>query len=129
MKTLRNLVLVGLTLIGITSFVPVVSAADPAAPASPGESLQGEAEEAIRDAGADGGASLSDVITDIVNALIFVVGSISVIMVVVGGIRYTLSGGEASATQGAKDTILYALIGVGVALFAYTMVNFVINRL
>lgn len=93
------------------------------------DSLKGEAEDAVRDAGGDGAASLGDVITDIVNVLIYIVGAASVIMIVIGGIRYVLSSGDAQATQGAKDTILYAVIGVIVAAAAYTLVNFVINSI
>ncbi len=58
--------------------------------------------------------------------MLFVLGAAAVIMIVIGGIRYTVSGGDSSAVKGAKDTILYAVIGVVVALLAYAIVNFVI---
>ena len=66
------------------------------------------------------------VFSTISNVLLFIVGAIAVIMIVIGGIRYTVSGGDSSAVKGAKDTILYAVIGVVVALLAYAIVNFVI---
>ena len=67
--------------------------------------------------------------TNIVNTMIFVVGAVSVIMVVVGGLKYTLSGGDSSGIKSAKDTILYAIIGLVIASFAYSIVNFVLSML
>jgi hypothetical protein len=47
-------------------------------------------------------------------------------MIIIGGLRYVVSGGDASQVQAAKNTILYALIGVIVAILAYAAVNFVV---
>lgn len=63
----------------------------------------------------------------ITNVLLFIVGAISVIMIIVGGLRYVLSGGDSTHITGAKNTILYAIIGLIVALLAYAMIDFVIN--
>jgi hypothetical protein len=49
-------------------------------------------------------------------------------MIIVGGLRYVLSAGDPKNTQAAKDTILYAVIGVVVALLAYAIVNFVLAQ-
>lgn len=62
------------------------------------------------------------------NTLIFVVGAVAVIMIIIGGLRYVLSNGDAAGLKSAKDTILYSLIGVVVALVAYALVSFVIGR-
>ena len=67
------------------------------------------------------------IITQAVNMLLFVVGFLSVIMLIWGGLRYIISGGNASAVTAAKNTILYAIVGLVVALFAYAIVNFVIG--
>lgn len=67
-------------------------------------------------------------ITQIINALLWIVGVVSVIMIIVGGLRYVLSGGDPKNTQAAKDTILYAVIGVVVAVLAYAIVNFVLAQ-
>ncbi len=64
----------------------------------------------------------------IVNVLLFLLGTIAVIMVIVGGIRYTLSGGDSSAITAAKNTVLYALVGVVVAILAYAIVNWLIDQ-
>lgn len=66
--------------------------------------------------------------TRIINMLIFLIGSIAVIMIVVGGMRYVLSGGDSSAVNSAKNTILYAVVGLIVAVMAYAIVNFVVTQ-
>lgn len=68
------------------------------------------------------------IIKTIVNALLYVLGAVAVIMIVLGGIKYTTSNGDASAVTSAKNTILYAVIGLLVAIFAYAIVNFVVTR-
>lgn len=75
----------------------------------------------------DGCPSLGDRIKTVVNILLFVLGAIAVIMIVIGGIRYTISGGDSGAITGAKNTILYAVVGLVVALLAYAIVNFVLG--
>lgn len=67
------------------------------------------------------------VFSKISSVLLFIVGAIAVIMIVIGGLRYVISGGDASQVQSAKNTILYALVGVIVAILAYAAVNFVIG--
>ena len=63
----------------------------------------------------------------ITNVLLYVIGAISVIMLIIGGIRYVVSGGDSGAVTSAKNTILYAVIGIVVAILAYALVNFVIT--
>ena len=79
---------------------------------------------------ADTGASstsVGDIIKTITNVLMFIVGAVSVIMIVIGGLRYVISNGEASSIKGAKDTIFYAVIGLVVAILGYAIVNWVIS--
>ena len=80
--------------------------------------------------GADQVADLfgsSGVFSTITNVLLFAVGAISVIMIIIGGLRYVTSGGNTANVTAAKNTILYAVVGVVIALFAYAMVNFVLT--
>jgi hypothetical protein len=63
----------------------------------------------------------------ITNVLLFVLGAISVIMIIIGGLRYVVSGGNSTAVTAAKNTILYAIVGVIVALLAYAIINFVLD--
>ncbi len=67
--------------------------------------------------------------TRLINTMILIVGTVATLMIVIGGLRYVLSGGDASQTKSAKDTILYSIIGVVIALMAYAIVNFVVVEL
>lgn len=73
--------------------------------------------------------NLSTYIGNIVNILLFIIGAVAVIMIIIGGLRYVLSGGDSSSTKSAKDTVLYAVIGLIVAISAYAIVNFVVLKL
>ncbi len=73
--------------------------------------------------------SLPDTIITVVNTMLYVLGALAVIMIIVGGIRYTTSNGDASKVKGAKDTLTYSIVGLIVALFAFAIVNFVIKSL
>lgn len=72
--------------------------------------------------------SINDIISTVVNVLLFLVAAISVIMIIIGGIKYTVSQGDSSAISTAKNTILYAVIGLMVAIFAYAVVNFIVTQ-
>lgn len=65
----------------------------------------------------------------ITNILLFLIGAISVIMLIIGGIRYVISGGDQNQVTSAKNTILYAIVGIVIAFLAYAAVNFVIGAL
>ena len=52
---------------------------------------------------------------------------IAVIKIVIGGIRYATSGGDSTQIQAAKNTILYAVVGLVVAIMAFAIVNFVLG--
>lgn len=65
----------------------------------------------------------------IANVMLFLVGAVAVIMLIIGGFRYVTSNGDAGAIKGAKDTIMYAIIGIVVAFLAYAAVNFVVTQL
>jgi hypothetical protein len=73
------------------------------------------------------GDTVGPMIQIVINILLYILGMVAVIMIVIGGIRYTTSNGESSAIKSAKDTILYAVIGLIVAILSYTIVNFVVS--
>jgi len=72
--------------------------------------------------------NVGDIIKTIVDVMLFILGAIAVIMIVIGGIRYTISQGDSTAVTAAKNTILYAVIGLIVALLAYAIVHFVVTQ-
>lgn len=69
------------------------------------------------------------VFTTVVNTLLFVIGAVSVVMLIWGGIRYTTSAGNSSNVTAAKNTIMYAIIGLIIAFLAYAIVNWVLDAL
>ena len=77
---------------------------------------------------ASGGGTLEGLFKNIVNTLLYVIGAVSVIMIVIGGFRYVVSGGDSSSVTGAKNTILYAVVGLVIAVAAYAIVNFVVTN-
>jgi uncharacterized membrane protein len=73
---------------------------------------------------ADGNA-----VTTVLNIFFMLLGALAVIMVIFGGFKYVTSRGEPQATAQAKDTILYAMIGLAVAVFASVILNFILYEL
>ena len=69
------------------------------------------------------------IFTTVVNILLFIIGAISVIMLIWGGIRYTTSAGNSAAVTSAKNTIMYAIIGLVIAFLAFAVVNWVLVSL
>ena len=69
------------------------------------------------------------VFTTITNTLLFAVGILSVVMIIIGGLRYVVSGGNATAVSGAKNTIMYAIVGLVVSFLAYAIINYILGSL
>ena len=65
----------------------------------------------------------------ILNILTFVIGAIAVLMIIVGALRYTISGGDSAGINSAKNTILYAVVGLVLAVMANAIVNFVLTNI
>jgi hypothetical protein len=72
---------------------------------------------------------VNGVFTKITNTILYAVGIISVIMRIYGGLRYITSGGDSKKITDAKNTIMYAIIGLIIAILSYAIVNFVINAI
>lgn len=127
-QLLSAALLIPTLVLGIGLFIPVPAAhasfnqglAD-GANAAQGKDQQGDASTLFGNAGQGG------IFRTITNVLLFLIGAISVIMLIIGGIRYVVSGGDSTAVQNAKNTILYAIVGVVVAILAYAVVNFVVS--
>ena len=69
------------------------------------------------------------VFKQVTNTVLYIVGIIAVIMLIIGGIRYVTSGGDAKKVTDAKNTVLYAIIGLIISFLAFAIVNFVITAL
>lgn len=76
------------------------------------------------------GTELTDTtIKTVLEAVFMVAGGVAVLIITVAGLFYVISLGNPQATNKAKNTILYALIGLGVCIFAFTIVRYVIGQL
>jgi hypothetical protein len=73
-------------------------------------------------------ASADNLTQNIVNTLLFVVGAISVVMIIVGGIMYATSAGDAGRVTKAKNTIMYSLVGLVISFLAFAIVQFVVRQ-
>ncbi|MFO0971745.1 MAG: pilin [Candidatus Saccharimonadales bacterium] len=71
------------------------------------------------------GDEIKPAIQTIVDILSIIVGTVSVIMIIVGGFRYVISNGDSNGLASAKNTILYAIVGLAVVIFAQVIVRFV----
>ncbi len=79
--------------------------------------------------GDQGGGGLFSVIRSIIQVLLIIAGIIAVIMIIIGGIRYTTSNGDQADVKAAKDTILYSVVGLVVTIAAYSIVTWVIGQI
>ena len=78
--------------------------------------------------GNDATAKLNNLIHTVINLLSVIVGVVAVIMIIVGGFRYITSGGSDTGVTGAKNTILYAIIGLIIVALAQILVRFVLSK-
>lgn len=87
--------------------------------------------EALKDTGGvnKSGATVTETLQSIINMLLFIAGVIAVLIIVVSGFRFVTSNGDAGSVSKAKNTIIYALIGLVVAVMAYAIVNFILGNI
>ncbi len=108
--------------LGVTSFL-ISPLAGAQSPIENGANSAKGAGQPVNLFGTDG------IFTTATNLLLFVIGALSVIMIIVGGIRYVVSGGNSAQVTAAKNTILYAIVGLVVAFLAFAIINFLLGSL
>ena len=69
------------------------------------------------------------VFKQVTNTILYIVGIIAVIMLIIGGIKYVVSGGDSKKVTDAKNTVLYAIIGLVICFLSFAIINFVISAL
>jgi cytochrome bd-type quinol oxidase subunit 2 len=89
------------------------------------DSITAGANQACSGGACNNNMDLAHIFGNIANFLTILIGAVSVIMIIVGGLRYVTSNGDQKNVTAAKDTILYAVIGVIVAIVAFAVVKFV----
>lgn len=123
MKIFTKILTAGMLMVGLLGvFAPAVSAAN-------GINICSGNENSIYCKNKNTGETqVNGIIKTIVEVLLTAVGAISIIMIVIGGIMFALSSGDAQKAAKARNTVLYAVVGLAVSLFASAIVNFVFNR-
>lgn len=73
------------------------------------------------------GKGLSKIINAVTSVFAWVLGIMAVILIIFGGFKYVTSGGDSNKVSGAKNTIIYAIVGLVVAMLAQPLVKYVIG--
>lgn len=79
-------------------------------------------------ANSDPGSRVNEIIRLVINIFSLIVGVIAVIMIIIGGLKYILSGGDSGNVTGAKNTILFAIVGLIIVALAQIIVRFVLTK-
>ncbi len=80
--------------------------------------------------GADAGQSdLRSTVSTAIDILSVAVAVISVFMIILGGFRYVTSGGDPGSTKGARDTVIYALVGLAIVAVSQSLVKYVVSKI
>lgn len=121
----RNLKLSALAIVVLASFAMLTQGMRSVAAAPADQVQSGVNKIGGNETGSNG--SLLSIIRIIVNTLLFILGAFAVVMIVYGGFKYVVSRGESADVTSAKNTILYAVVGLIVAILAYAIVQFVVT--
>ena len=126
MKIFTKILTAGILMVGLLGvFTPAVSAANGIYICSKENGSDNSVYCQNKDKGE---GQVNGIIKTIVEVLLTAVGAISIIMIVIGGIMFALSSGDTQKAAKARNTVLYAVVGLAVSLFASAIVNFVFNR-
>jgi cytochrome bd-type quinol oxidase subunit 2 len=74
------------------------------------------------------GSTVEGQLTSILNVVYLVAGLVAIIVIAVAGIKYSSSRGDSGKVEEAKKTILYAVIGLGVAVFAFALTTLIAGK-
>ncbi len=78
--------------------------------------------------GANTGDSGASIASGVVNYALYVAGILAVVMIIVSGVQMTTSAGDPGKVAKAKNTMVYSIVGLIIAILAFAIVNFVINK-
>ena len=121
MKQLLKILVVPALLLSASFAAPVIVSAVDVCSGGNGSSLYCQNKS-------EGETKVKSTIGNVTNLLLMAVGAISIIMIVVGGILFALSNGDSSRVAKARNTVLYAAIGLIVSLLASAIVNLAFGR-
>lgn len=131
----KKLAIMGAAL--LLAFVPVMALAPATVSAEAdirkclgqGSDLNAALDDGCDDSGVSSGADqIQRIVTTIVNIFSIIVGIVAVIMIIWGGFKYITSGGDSGNITSAKNTIIYAILGLVIVALAQFLVQFVLER-
>ena len=105
--------------------------AAPLATASVAASAQSDICSGLGEAGGScsgGSGPINHTLANIANIISVIAGVAAVIMLIIGGVKYITSNGEASNISSAKNTIIYAIVGLVIVALAQSIVHFVLSK-
>ena len=108
------------SLLMVATIAPTLSAVDVTDTGGQDESNKVLAEN-------QGNDDFATIVGRVISLFLFVLGIGAVFMIIFGGFRYVTSNGDSGKLEGAKNTILYSVVGLVVAIFAYALVNFTLG--
>lgn len=127
-QAFASLLAIPLIALSVSAVVPAFTATPAGAATGTTYDLKGGASSAKGDGSPDELFGDNGMIKKIVNVILYLLAAVSVIMLIVGGFRYIVSQGDSTKVTAAKNTILYAIIGLIIAILAYAIVNFVMGQ-
>lgn len=105
----------------------LASAATPDICGQSASSAKGQVLYGAKQSGTDCGGGVKNVISVVITTLSVVVGIVAVIMIIVSGFKYVTSSGDSGKISNAKTTLIYAIVGIVIAVLAQVIVNFAID--
>lgn len=94
-------------------------------------SAKNEITNGFNDAGGNAAGQITDLPAQartIINTMLFMVGMLSVVMIIYSGLRYITAHGDKEQINSAKNTLIYSIVGLVIAILAYAIVNWVMGR-
>ena len=122
-KSLKTILAIMLSIFGLGSLLTFPTFADICDPNLPQEVLDANGCTHVSE------DAFSSTLTGILNGIIGAASFVAVIFILIGGINYMTSAGDAGKVAKAKSTILYAVIGLIVCVLAFAIVNWAIGAI
>lgn len=73
-------------------------------------------------------SSVGHIAREVVDLFSIIVGAVSIVMIIYGGFRYITSGGDSGRVGNAKNTLIYAIVGLVIVALAQLIVHFVLTQ-
>jgi hypothetical protein len=114
--------------VGLAQYSASTVLADPLSQStSAGEACQGASLGGSNVCSTNSGLGLGHLLKDIIDVISLVLGAVAVLMMIIGGFKFITSGGDSNKVASARNTIIYALVGLVVAALAQVLVHFVLS--